>query len=75
MQNNFFVYFFFFFNNFVLKLFFKIWLCLTLNSELPNFDAIKWQDLLEERKNGRNAFRTGAKIHFSEQNLLALGSL
>ena len=28
---------------------------------------IKWQDLLEEGKNGRNAFRTGAKIHFSEK--------
>ena len=28
---------------------------------------IKWQDLLEEGKNGRrgNAFRTGAKIYFS----------
>ena len=29
--------------------------------------AIKWQDLLEKGKNGRNAFRTGAKIHFSEK--------
>ena len=28
---------------------------------------IKWQDLLEEEKGGRNAFRTGAKIHFSEK--------
>ena len=28
---------------------------------------IKWQDLLEEGKNGRSAFRTGAKIHFSEK--------
>ena len=28
---------------------------------------IKWQDLLEEGKNGRNAFPTGAKIHFSEK--------
>ena len=30
---------------------------------------IKWQDLLQGGKNGRNAFRTGAKIHFSEKNL------
>ena len=28
---------------------------------------IKWQDLLEKGKNGRNAFRTGAKIHFSKK--------
>ena len=34
---------------------------------------IKWQDLLEEGKNGRNAFRTGAKIHFSEKSILGLG--
>ena len=27
---------------------------------------IKWQGLLEEGKNGHNAFRTGAKIHFNE---------
>jgi len=26
--------------------------------------TIKWQDLLEEEKNGRNAFETAAKIHF-----------
>ena len=31
---------------------------------------IKWQDLLEEGKNGRNAFPTGAKIHFTEKNTL-----
>ena len=29
---------------------------------------IKRQDLLEKGKTGRNAFRTGAKIHFSEKN-------
>jgi len=28
---------------------------------------IKWQDFLEEGKNGRNAFWTGAKIHFSKK--------
>ena len=28
---------------------------------------IKWQDLLEKGINGRNASRTGAKIHFSEK--------
>ena len=28
---------------------------------------IKWQDLSEEGKNSRNAFRTGAKIQFSEK--------
>jgi len=33
---------------------------------------IKWQDLLEE---GKNAFRTGAMIHFSEKNILRLGAL
>lgn len=31
------------------------------------FKPLKRQDLLEEGKNGRNAFRTGAKIHFSEE--------
>ena len=36
---------------------------------------IKWQDLLEKGKNGRNAFRTGAKIHFNEKNILGLGAL
>ena len=36
---------------------------------------IKWQDLLEKGKNGRNAFRTGAKIYFSEKNILGLGAL
>ena len=34
---------------------------------------IKWLDLLEEGKNGRNAFQTGPKIHFSEKNILELG--
>ena len=30
---------------------------------------MKWQDLLEEgKKNGRNAFPTGAKIHFGKNN-------
>ena len=38
-------------------------------------EPIKWQDLLEEGKNGRNMFRTGAKIHFSEKNILELGAL
>ena len=38
------------------------------------FKAIKWQDLLEEGNNGRNAFRTGAKIHLSEKKL-RLGAL
>ena len=33
---------------------------------------IKWQDLLEERKNG---FQTCAKIHFSENNILGLGDI
>ena len=28
---------------------------------------IKWQDFLEKEENGRNAFRTGAKIQFSEK--------
>ena len=36
---------------------------------------IKWQDMLEEGKNGRNAFPTGAKIRFSEKNILGLGAL
>ena len=36
---------------------------------------IKWLDLLEEAKNGRNAFRTGAKIDLSEKNILGLGAL
>ena len=36
---------------------------------------IKWQDLLEKGKNGRNAFQTGAKIYFSEKNILGLGAL
>ena len=39
------------------------------------FEAIKWQALVEEAKNGCNAFRTGAKIHFSEKNILGLGAL
>ena len=36
---------------------------------------IKWQDLLEKGKNVRNEFWTGAKIHFSEKNVLRLGAL
>ena len=28
---------------------------------------MKWQDLLEEEKNGRNVFRIGTRIHFSEK--------
>ena len=32
-------------------------------------------DLLEKWKDGRNAFWTGAKIHFSEKNILGLGAL
>ena len=39
------------------------------------FEAYKWQDLLEEGKNDRNAFQTGAKIHFSVNNILGLGAL
>jgi len=36
----------------------------------------KWQGLLEEEeKIGRNAFRTGGKIHFKEKNILGLGAL
>ena len=34
-----------------------------------------WQDLFEDGKNGRNAFRIDAKIHFSEENILGLGAL
>ena len=36
---------------------------------------IKWQDLSEDGKNGCIAFRTGAKIHWSEKNILRLGAL
>jgi len=39
------------------------------------FKPIKWLDLLEEGKNGRDAFRTSAKLHFSEKNILGLGAL
>ena len=35
---------------------------------------MKWQDLLEEEKNGRTMFRIGAKIHFSEKNILVFSS-
>jgi len=31
--------------------------------------------LEEEEKIGRNAFRTGGKIHFKEKNILGLGAL
>ena len=34
---------------------------------------IKRQDLLENGKYGRKAFRTGAKIHFSEKIFWSLG--
>ena len=30
---------------------------------------------MAEEKNGPNAFRIGAKIHFSEKNILGLGEL
>ena len=33
---------------------------------------IKWQHLLDEGKNGPSAFRTEAKIHSSEKNILGL---
>ena len=36
---------------------------------------IKWHDLLEEEKSVCDAFRTRAKIHFSEKNILGLGAL
>jgi len=36
---------------------------------------IKRQDLLEDGKNGRDAFPTGAKIHFGEKSILGLGAL
>ena len=38
------------------------------------FKPIKWQDLLEEGNNSRNAFRTGAKINFSKKKM-GLGTL
>ena len=47
----------------------------TLLDFLQVLKPIKWQDLLEGGKNGRNAFWTGAKIHFSEKNILGLGAL
>ena len=38
--------------------------------------AIKWQDLLEEgKKNGRNAFQKGAKIHFREKMFWGQGHI
>ena len=36
---------------------------------------IKWQDLLEEGKNGCNAFWTDANIRLSAKNILGLGTL
>ena len=36
---------------------------------------IKRKDLLENGKNDRNAFPIGAKIHFSDKNILGLGAL
>ena len=35
---------------------------------------VKRQDLLEKGNNGRNAFGTSAKIHFSEKKILGLGT-
>ena len=35
---------------------------------------MKWQDFLEEEKNGGNMFRIGAKIHFSEKNILGFSA-
>ena len=37
--------------------------------------SIKWQDLLEEGRNGHNAFRTSAMIHFIKRSVLGLGPL
>ena len=37
--------------------------------------SIKWHSLLEGGKSGCNAFRTGAKIHVSEKNILGLGAI
>ena len=42
---------------------------------LQVLEPIKWQDLLEEGKNGRIALRKGAKIHFSKINILGLRAL
>ena len=42
-------------------------------SQLSN--PLKWQDLLEKGKNSRDAFLTGAKIHFNEKNILGLWAL
>ena len=42
-------------------------------SQLSN--PLKWQDLVEKGKNSRDAFRTGAKIHFNEKNILGLWAL
>jgi len=39
------------------------------------FKPIKWQDLLQGGKNGCNAFRTAAKINFSEKHILGLGTV
>jgi len=39
----------------------------------PVLNPIKWQDFLEEGGNGRNAFRTGVKIHFSQKKIWILG--
>ena len=53
------------------------WLCREqkMLGFLQVLKPIKWQDLLEEGKNGRNEFQTGAKIHFSTKNILGLGAL
>ena len=46
---------------------------------MPGFSnvlkPIKRQDLLENERNGCNAFQTDAKIHFSEKNFWRLGHL
>ena len=36
---------------------------------------LKWQDLLEKGKKSRDAFQTGAEIHFSKKNVLRLWAL
>ena len=36
---------------------------------------LKWQYLLEEGKNGRNSYQTGAKIHFRKRYRGVKGTL
>ena len=40
-----------------------------------SFEAYKVAGVVRIWKNGRNAFRRGAKIHFSEENILGLWAL